>query len=636
MCGIVGIWTTGGTFDGATMKRHLAAMAASVAHRGPDGQGVWTDGAVGLGHARLAVIDLTDAAAQPMSDAEDAVWVTYNGEIYNFRELRGELAALGHRFRSQSDTEILIEGYKRWGLDLPKRLNGMFAFALWDASARRLLLARDRVGKKPLYFRRAGDTLVFASEIKGILTCPGVERRPNLDAIHSYLTFQYVPAPLTAFDGIEKLPPASLMVIDADGSTRCETYWTLPSPDAATARPKQPLEGEIRERFDAAVARRLTSDVPLGAFLSGGIDSASVVAAMAQFSTAPIKTFTIGFDEPTFDERRYAKLVADRYGTEHHEMVVRPDAVAVLPKLVWHYGEPFADSSAVPTYYLSEFARAHVTVALNGDGGDESFLGYPRYAGAMLGSWIDRLPLPVRRALGGIGRTMPFETSTIRALRYLRRFLSEADADDVERYGKWITFFSAAQKKELYGEALADRLADDPLRGLDRWLTGAAPIAGRVAYADIHSYLPDDLLVKIDVASMAHGLEARSPFLDHEFMEFAAAIPADMKMTRGRTKGLLKDAMAARLPRELVNRPKMGFGVPIERWLRVELREMAHDVLLSDRARDRGLFHPEAVRILLEDHQSGRRANHYRIWALLFLEIWFRMWIDPETIATAP
>jgi len=317
-------------------------------------------------------------------------------------------------------------------------------------------------------------------------------------------------------------------------------------------------------------------------------------------------------------------------------MVVRPDAVAVLPKLVWHYGEPFADSSAVPTYYLSEFARAHVTVALNGDGGDESFLGYPRYAGAMLGSWIDRLPLPVRRALGGIGRTMPFETSTIRALRYLRRFLSEADADDVERYGKWITFFSAAQKKELYGEALADRLADDPLRGLDRWLTGAAPIAGRVAYADIHSYLPDDLLVKIDVASMAHGLEARSPFLDHEFMEFAAAIPADMKMTRGRTKGLLKDAMAARLPRELVNRPKMGFGVPIERWLRVELREMAHDVLLSDRARDRGLFHPEAVRILLEDHQSGRRANHYRIWALLFLEIWFRMWIDPETIATAP
>lgn len=631
MCGIVGVWSPRGIGGRETAEQNLAVMAAALAHRGPDGQGVWADENIGLGHARLAVIDLTDAAAQPMADASGELHIVYNGEIYNHRELRAELIGLGHRFKSQSDTEVLLEGYKRWGLDVLQRLNGMFAFALWDSRTAKLVLARDRVGKKPLYYARLGDTLLFASEIKGILNWPGMKRSANLATIHQYLTYQYVPAPMTAFEGIHKLPPASVMVIEADGSQHMKTYWSLAGPEKSLQRPTPEIEGELRDRFDAAVKRRLISDVPLGAFLSGGIDSASVVASMAHVSSDPIKTFTIGFEEAAFDERRYAKLVSERYGTEHHEFVVSPDAISVLPKLVWHYGEPFADSSAIPTYYLSELTRRHVTVALNGDGGDENFLGYPRYVGAWLGSWMNRLPGAIRRALGAAGSAFPGETSHVRILRYLRRFLMEANEDDVGRYGKWITFFSAAQKTELYGDAMRDQLGDDPLSGLCGWFEGDAPIASRAAFADIHSYLPDDLLVKIDVASMAHGLEARSPFLDHEFMEFAAAIPADVKMRRWQTKAILKSAMADRLPRELLRRPKMGFGVPIDRWLRVELRDMAYDVLLSDSARARGLFQRAEIQRLLDDHMSGRRANHYRIWALLFLEMWFRMWIDPPS-----
>jgi asparagine synthase (glutamine-hydrolysing) len=631
MCGIVGIWSPQGIGEREMSRRNLAGMAATIAHRGPDGQGVWVDDNIGLAHARLAVIDLSDAAAQPMADFQNELHIVYNGEIYNYRELREELIGLGHRFKSQSDTEVLLEGYRRWGMDVLSRLNGMFAFALWDSRAGELVLARDRVGKKPLYYAQIGDKFLFASEIKAILMWPGVERTPDYDAVHQYLTYQYVPAPSTAFRGIRKLPPASYMIINAKGRPNTQTYWSLPRPGQDVRRPVAELEQELRDQFDGAVKRRLISDVPLGAFLSGGVDSASVVASMAHATSAPIKTFTIGFDEPAYDERRYAKLVSDRYGTEHHEFVVSPDAVSVLPKLVWHYGEPFADSSAVPTYYLSELTRGHVTVALNGDGGDENFLGYPRYVGSWLGSWVNRLPGPFRRFLSVAGAAMPGETSQVRALRYLRRFLVEANENDIKRYGKWITFFSAQQKDELYSDAMRDQLGTDPMSALETWFDGDAPIAARAAHADIHSYLPDDLLVKVDVASMAHGLEARSPFLDHEFMEFASTIPAGVKMRGWRTKAILKSAMASRLPSELLHRPKMGFGVPIDQWLRCDLHDMAYDTLLSKKANERGLFRPSEIKVILDDHMSGRRANHYRIWALLNLEMWFCMWIDPPS-----
>lgn len=640
MCGIVGVWSSAGIGAHEAAEQNLAAMAGAIAHRGPDGQGVWAAEQIGLGHARLAVIDLSDGAAQPMSDGRGDLRIVFNGEIYNYRELRAELIALGHHFKTQSDTEVLLEGYRRWGLELLPRLNGMFAFALWDGPGGRLVLARDRVGKKPLYYARIGDTLLFGSEIKAILMWPGVARVPDYDAIHHYLTYQYVPASMTAFRDIRKLPPASYMTIESDGHSGCRqqirTYWLLPKPGREIHRPNADLERELRDRFDASVKRRMESDVPLGAFLSGGIDSASVVAAMAKFSTGPVKTFTAGFDDPAFDERPYARLVADRYGTDHHEFVVRPDAISILPRLVWHYGEPFADSSAIPTYYLSELTRGHVTVALNGDGGDENFLGYPRHMGAWLGSWIDRLPLPARRALAAVGAALPGDAGSSRRLQYLRRFLVEARDDGVGRYGKWVSLFSATQKNRLYGDAMDDVAGGDPLSVLGDWFQGDAPAAAKAAYADMHHYLPDDLLVKIDVAAMAHGLEARSPFLDHEFMEFAATIPADVKMRPWRTKAVLKSAMSDRLPPELLRRPKSGFVAPIDRWLREELRDMAYDTLLSDKARARGLFRPAEIERILDDHMSGRQANQHQIWALMFLEMWFCMWIDPASPPARP
>ena len=603
-------------------------MIATLRHRGPDGEGVWSDDRVGLAHARLAIIDLSDAAAQPMSDADGLVHVVHNGEVYNFPELREELMGLGHRFKSQGDTEVIVNGYKQWGEAVVRRLRGMFAFALWDAGARRLLLVRDRMGQKPLYYAWRGGQLVFGSEIKALLAAPGAARVPDLEAIHHYLTYMYVPAPFTAFTGVHRLDPGHYMVVEDGGATRTERYWSLPDPGAARPRPAPELAEEVTARLDEAVRLRLIADVPLGAFLSGGIDSASVVASMARASSGPVKTFTIGFADQRFDERVYARMVAERFSTDHSEYVVEADAVAVLPKLVWHYGEPFADASAVPTWYVSEMTRGHVTVALNGDGGDEGFLGYPRYSGCRLGAMTDALPAPARSLMAALGRALPFETSRRRILRYARRFLVDAAAQAGERYVGWVTLFSQGAKDGLYGDAMREHLAAPSEDLLLRLLGNGAFDAGRAAHADIHSNLPDDLLVKVDVATMAHGLEGRSPFLDHELMDFAASIPAAQRMRGLRTKALLKSAMAARLPRALLRRPKRGFGVPLGQWLRHDLKELAHDTLLSQRARTRGLFRPRAVERLLDEHMAGGRAHHDRIWALLMLELWFVMWID--------
>jgi asparagine synthase (glutamine-hydrolysing) len=504
----------------------------------------------------------------------------------------------------------------------------MFAFALWDSRQRRLLLARDRLGQKPLCYAWHDGKLLFGSEIKAILAWPGVARAADYEAIHHYLAFRCVPAPFTAFAGVRRLPPAHFMTVEADGSSRIERYWSLPDPAGAKARPRAELAEAIIAHFDEAVRLRLISDVPLGAFLSGGVDSASVVASMARASSGPVKTFTIGFADQGFDERPYARMVAERFATDHHELVVEPDAVAVLPKLAWHYGEPFADASAVPTWYVSEMTRRHVTVALNGDGGDESFLGYPRYTGCRLGAWADALPAPARRGLAALGRMLPFETSPRRILRYARRFLVDAARPPAERYIRWTTLFDQAGKQALYGEAMRGQLAASSDALLLPLLAGGAFDVGRAAHADIQSNLPDDLLVKVDGATMAHGLEGRSPFLDHELMAFAASIPAAQKMPGTSTKALFKSVMAERLPKEILRQPKRGFGVPIEHWLRHELRDLAHDTLTSAAARARGLFRPEAVDRLLDEHMTGRRAHHDQIWALLMLELWFAMWID--------
>ncbi len=627
MCGITGVWSGFGFPDHADLAQRLTAMAGTLRHRGPDASGVWADETVGLGHTRLAIIDLTAAAHQPMSALTGDIHIVFNGEIYNFRELRSQLIGLGHRFRSRSDTEVILNGYCQWGVAVLDRLRGMFAIGLWDAARRRLLLARDRVGKKPLYYGWLDDRLLFGSEIKAILAWPDMPRVPNYEALHHYLSFRYVPNDLTAFKGIYKLQPAHYLTVEADGSTRTQQYWSLPRPVRTPVRNVDDVKEELVERLDEAVRIRLVSDVPVGAFLSGGVDSASVVASMARVASGRIRTFTVGFTEASVDERADARLVAERYGTDHSDFVVDPQVVDVLPKIVWHYGEPFADPVAIPSYYLSEIARRHVTVALNGDGGDESFFGYRRHAGARIGGWLDRLPLAIRKQIAALGRRLPLDNAVRGFPVQLRQFMRSADQTRAERYGNWVTYFSDDLKEELYGDAMRDCLPQRSVALLEGWFANGASHEDCAAWADIHTFLPDDLLVRIDIAAMAHGLEGRSPFLDHEFMTFAASLPASQKMSGIRTKSLLRSAMEPRLPRKLLYGPKRGFPMPLRGTL-AQLGEMVHDVLLSSAADTRGLFRRERVQRLLADHYNGTRIRAHEIWALLMLELWFTTWID--------
>ncbi len=635
MCGIAGFRLRDPRDDRSALDARLGAMARSLRHRGPDDSGTWTDGQIGLAHTRLAIIDLSPAGHQPMASADGRVHVSFNGEIYNFLELRAELEGQGVAFRSRSDTEVLIAGYQRWGLDVFERLRGMFAIALWDESERNLVLARDRVGKKPLYYGWSDGALVFGSEIKAILTWPGFARRADLAAIHHYLTLQFVPSPQTAFEGIHSLPPAHLLRIDASGRAGLSRYFSLPEPRAARSRPRAELLGELVHHLDEAVRLRMISDVPLGAFLSGGVDSSAIVSSMARVGGGRIKTFSIGFHEPEYDETRWARMVAERYATDHEELVVEPDAVGVVPKLVWHYGQPFADPSAVPTYYVSQIARREVTVALNGDGGDESFLGYPRYQRCWDRDRERPIPPSLARLAGGLGALLPHAAGQVPVLRKIRRLLRTWGTTPAQFYAPSIVYFDDDDKQGAYGDTLRPFLASSSLALLDPYFAAADTLAGGASWADLHTYLPDDLLVKVDVASMAHALEARSPLLDHVLMEWAATIPVEEKL-QGGLKSLLKEAMEPYLPHDLLHRPKMGFGVPIDRWLRRELAPMVRDTLLDSTARARGLFRPRWVERTIEEHVSGRRSHHTRLWAMLMLELWFRMWIDGAPPEDAP
>lgn len=571
-----------------------------------------------------------------MSSEDERIQIVFNGEIYNFLDLRAELSELGYHFKSHTDTEVILNGYHRWGEQVFQRLRGMFAIALWDMRYEKLILARDRVGKKPLFYAWHGDVLLFGSEIKAILAWPGFKREPNYEAIHHYLSLQYVPAPWSAFKGVHKLPQASYMVVTREGSAEIQNYWSLPEPSLAQHRPLPELKEELVGLLDETVRMRMISDVPLGAFLSGGVDSSAVVAMMARHSSTRVKTFCIGFDEASYDERVYARMVAEHYGTDHHEMVVRPNAAAVLPLLAWHYNEPFADPSAIPTYYVSQIARQHVTVALNGDGGDESFLGYSRYSQCLQTEWISSLPRPLRQIASRIVQSIPPEMDRHRALRVARRWLSYVSEKDSRRYAPSMAYFYDHDKAAGYDHNLLPFLSSSSLDLLEPYFQRSNSYVGGAAWADIHTYLPDDLLVKVDIASMAHGLEARSPLLDHKLMEWAARIPSAQKMQGGVTKAILKSALEPYLPNEILYRPKMGFGVPIDEWLKGELKEFAYDTLLSTKARQRGLITPDYVKTMLDEHCAGIRQHHTRLWALLMLELWFQMWIDPADAPLLP
>lgn len=629
MCGIAGALVTISSNVSLDLISLVTRMVSAIRHRGPNDSGVLGMDGVALGHARLSVIDLSPAGHQPMSTEDGRVHIVFNGEIYNFKKLRADLTNKGYHFNSHTDTEVILNGYCLWGKYVFSRLRGMFAIALWDARSQELILARDRVGKKPLSYAWHQGVLLFGSEIKAILACPGFARKPDLEAIHHYLSLQYVPAPWSAFLGVRKVPQASYMVFTRRGDVRVEKYWQLPYPHEARCRPLEELREELVALLDESVRLRMICDVPLGAFLSGGVDSSAVVAMMARHSGGRVKTFCIGFDEADYDERAYARRVAERYDTDHHEMVVRPNAREVLPKLIWHYNEPFADSSAVATYYVSEIARQHVTVVLTGDGGDESFLGYGRYKRCLQAEWIGRLPRSLRRLGTCLANGIPPSLESYRIPRAARRWLYYISEKDSRRYAPSMAYFFEQDKTAGYDENLRPYLKSSSLDLLEPYFAQSPSYVGGAAWADIHTYLPDDLLVKVDIASMAHGLEARSPFLDHTLMEWAALIPPAQKIYNGETKAILKFAMEPYLPHDVLYRPKMGFGVPIDHWFKADIKGFAYDILLSNSARKRGLVKESFVRTMLDEHCSGIRLHHTRLWALLMLELWFRMWIDP-------
>ncbi len=634
MCGIAGVIDTRGRpIDGSVLRR----MGDRLTHRGPDAEGFHIRGPVGLGHRRLSIIDLS-GGAQPLSNEDGTVWVTFNGEVYNFQELRGPLEARGHRFATHSDTEVIVHAYEEYGPRCVDHFRGMFAFAAWDEPRRRLFLARDRLGKKPLFYTITDGQFVFASELQGLLAHPGVRREVDPTAIDDYLTYGYIPAPKTVFRGVFKLPPAHVLTLDlVDGgrpaaAPRVERYWQL------AYEPKAELdEGEAAEGLAAvlteAVRLRMIADVPLGAHLSGGIDSGVVVALMSGLSARPVKTFSIGFEERAFNELPYARQVAERYGTEHHELVVRPNALEVLPTLVRHYGEPYADSSAVPSYYVAQMTREHVTVALNGDGGDECFAGYERYLGTLMAERYRRLPWLVRRGLvEPAAALIPASLPRRNRLRQAKRFLDGASRGPAERYLRWVSFLTPERKRDLYADGFRADLAGYEAGG---WLTalfddapgGAADPLDRVLAVDVASYLPEDLLVKVDIASMANSLEARSPFLDHKVMEFAARLPAGLKVKGRSLKYLLKKFAGRLLPADTLRRRKQGFGVPVGEWMRGVLRPLVEDTVLSPRAAGRGYFRADAVARLCREHFAGR-DHSFQLWALLWLELWHREFMD--------
>jgi len=633
MCGIAGaVWNDASK---AVEPPTLERMTDVLRHRGPDGEGAYTvdqkmSGGVALGHRRLAIIDVA-GGKQPLSNEDGSIWVVFNGEIYNFRELRGRLEAAGHCFRTHSDTEVLVHLYEDEGPAFLNRLNGMFAFALWDARRRQLLLARDRLGKKPLVYRHEPGRLLFASELKSILEVPGVPREVDPQALDEYLTYQYVPHPRTIFRGIAKLSPGHYALWHDDQLDVCP-YWQ-PDFNQEDDRPAEEYARELRELLTSAVEMRLQSEVPLGAFLSGGIDSTIVVGLMSQLMSEPVRTFSIGFPVQEFDETSYAREAAARFGAVHEEFHVTPDALAILPRLVWHYDEPFADSSAVPTWYVSALTRQRVTVALTGDGGDELFVGYPRYFAVWLAEGFDRLPSLLRRMIAGrYWQHLPSGARQKSRLRQWKRFVEMLGQPSARRYLDWIAIFHQARRDSLYSEDFAASLSDaDPMDFLAAALARSDrrdPVTA-FSLADLVTYLPCDLMTKVDIASMAHSLECRQPFLDYRVAELAARMPRCLKFRLGRGKRILRSVFQDLLPESIQRRPKMGFGVPLDTWFRRELKGYVQEVLLDKSTLSRGYFKPEAVAQLVTEHQEGRFNHGYRLWSLLIWELWQRTWILP-------
>lgn len=625
MCGIVAI----ADFSGAVPEEaRMIHMCDAIRHRGPDDGGIVrlpriATGQVvpgaGLGSRRLSIIDVA-GGHQPIANEDETIWTVLNGEIYNFPELRKTLEASGHRFATKSDTEVIVHLYEERGEDFVGALDGMFALALWDERQHKLVLARDRFGKKPLLYADAGDRLIAASEFSALIGDPGVSIDLDRDALDCYLSFMSIPAPLTIYRGIRKLPPAHMLVRDRRG-VRLRRYWSLAYAPKRVIK-EADAQAEMMSLLTDAVRKRLLSDVPLGAFLSGGIDSSAVVAVMSRLMDRPVKTFSIGFEESRFNELPYARTVAEAFHCDHHEFIVRADAVSVLPTLVRHFGEPFADSSAIPTYYLSRLTREHVTVALNGDGGDEAFAGYRWHLANRLAETWQRVPASLRHGVRAALARSPGPADRQRWGARIRRFLKGAERSRPERYRAWVGVFSPDAVRELIAAPPVEPSAS--LTIVDQLFAGVESLdpVDAILSVDTALYLPTDLLVKVDIMTMANSLEGRSPFLDHHLVEFVASLPSRMKVRGWTSKYLLKRALRGVLPPRILGRGKRGFGVPIGAWMRRELRDFVRDHLLSQRAAEAGLLNPAVVRRLVDEHQAGRADHSHQLWVLLMFELW--------------
>ena len=628
MCGICGIVYNDSTRPVA--RTLLERMNEVIRHRGPDSDGYYANGQVGLAIRRLAIIDL-ETGDQPMCNEDGNVRIVFNGEIYNHSKLRRQLEARDHAFCSRSDTESILHLYEEHGPACVDHLRGMFAFAIWDEERRRLLLARDRLGQKPLFYAEYDGGLLFGSEIKCILQYSPFPRRIDLEAIHHYLTLQYIPDPWTGFTGVRKLPPGHRLLWQ-DGRLKLERYWDL-AYEPKWTQPAPELKEKLRDTITEAVRIRLMSDVPLGAHLSGGIDSSIVVGLMAGMMDQPVKTFSIGFREDAFSELPYARQVAQRFGTDHREFVLEPDALDVLPRLVAHFDEPFADPAAIPTWYLSQMTRRHVTVALNGDGGDEAFAGYQRYYGDLIADAYGVVPGFLRH--GAFDRLLhalpvqaerPMERSPIMALR---RLTQAADLTHAASIVRWGGYFDEADKLALYTDDVRQVVNSTPSAALLEEAfhhANASNRLDRTLYTDVHYYLPGALLPKVDRTTMAHSLEARSPFLDHQVMELAARLPPSWKVKGRRTKRILRELFSSLVPESVGKRGKVGFGVPLGMWFRGPLYEPVSDLLLAPDSRIHEYLHMDPIRRLIVENGEGRADHGKRLWALLVLESWLRQY----------
>lgn len=628
MCGIAGfidIESASAVREHGERARLLDRMCRVIRHRGPDDQGVFVEDGVALGMRRLSIIDLA-GGHQPMSGEDGSVNIVFNGEIYNYRDLQTELESCGHSFQTSSDTEAIVHAYEEYGHACVNKLRGMFAFAIWDRRSRSLFIARDRVGKKPLYYTvTPGGTCVFGSELKSLLEHPEVARETDLDALDAYFSLGYVPDPLTIFRGIHKLPPGCYLTF-SEGTAKTTQYWDFNYEQDPTPRSEEDYLDELRELLDEAVNLRLVADVPLGAFLSGGIDSSIVVALMARHMGRPVKTFSIGFEEDSYNELKYARLTAEKFGTDHHEFFVTPDICSIVDELAWHFDEPFADSSAIPTFMVSKLARQYVKVVLSGDGGDELFAGYTRYVVDRQRADFALLPQFIRKGLmQPVSRRLPHRT-------WGRNYLHNVAQDPLDRFLDSMSVFTSLNKRLLYSDDLKRRLTDDRkvselFRECAAKVKTGKPLDA-LLYIDSKTYLPGDILTKVDRMTMAVSLEARAPLLDHKLIDFVTRIPASMKLSGLETKHLLKRAVRDLVPSEILHRPKQGFGVPIQQWINNELRDRIRDTLMDSRTRQRGYVNGRYVEVLLDEHERGRRDHSMALWSLLMLELWHRTFVD--------